>query len=55
MKTFKLIYLPTGRTEKDRQGNDITVQASSERGAKAKITRSGSYYNWDLTAVVEVA
>lgn len=54
MKQYHFIYLPTGRKETDRQGNPITVRASSERGAKSAITRSGRYFNWDLVTPVEV-
>lgn len=54
MKTYHFIYLPTGRKETDRQGNPITVRASSERGAKSAFTRSGGYFNWDLVTPVEV-
>lgn len=54
MKQYHFIYLPTGRKETDRQGNPITVRATTERGAKLAFTRSGGYFNWDLVTPVEV-
>mgnify|MGYP006982981206 CR=1 FL=1 len=54
MKAYHFIYLPTGRKETDREGNPITVQASTERGAKSAITRSGRYFDWNLVTPVEV-
>lgn len=55
MKKYHFIYLPTGRKETDRQGNPITVQATTERGAKSAFTRSGRYFDWNLVIPVEVA
>lgn len=55
MRTFTLYYLPTGRAVNDKEGNPITVQANTERGAKNKLTRRMFYVNWDLHAVQENA
>ena len=54
MKTFHFIYLPTGRKEKDRDGNPVSVQATTERGAKSALSRSGRYFDWNLVTPVEV-
>ena len=55
MKTYHFIYLPTGRKETDRAGQPIAVQATTERGAKSALTRSGRYFDWNLVTPVEVA
>ena len=55
MKTYHFIYLPTGRKETDRAGQPIAVQATTERGAKSALTRSGRYFDWNLVTPEEVA
>lgn len=51
-QTFALMYLCTGRFDRARTGEIITVTATTERGAKAKFTRDGSYRDWNLYAFV---
>lgn len=41
MKTYRVIYLPTGRLVG-------TVEASSERMAKLRATKKFGYMNWQL-------
>lgn len=52
MKTWTLIYLPTGRIVQVA-GVRKEVKARTELGAKMAFGRQ-SYVNWDLHMVVEV-
>lgn len=53
MKQYRIVYLPTGRSERDHKGNVILISATSERGAKQRVTRGLGYRNWDMYAMVE--
>lgn len=54
MKSYYVIYLCTGRREKNRDGTDKVLKGNSERGAKARYTRDGGYYDWTLYVLREV-
>jgi hypothetical protein len=54
MKSFHVIYLPTGRKEKNRDGTEKVLTGNTERGAKSKYTRDGGYYDWTLYVLREV-
>lgn len=49
--TYRLVYLPTGRSVKDSEGNVRTVEAKSERAAKLRFAKMLGYVNWELHTV----
>lgn len=51
MQAFIVIYLPTGRPVKTRDGADMVLRGTTERGAKAAYTRGGGYLDWNLHAL----